>query len=87
VGDPVIENLTVSVEPFQTTVRSKVQAIQALQLLIQQGRFKAGAEHDQLMRELSLYEHDDKNLVQDSVMALAIAVQDVHQAKPGVYLL
>jgi hypothetical protein len=39
------------------------------------------------MRELSLYEHDDKNLVQDSVMALAIAVQDVHQAKPGIYLL
>jgi hypothetical protein len=87
VGDPVIENLLVSVEPFQTTVRSKVQAIQALQLLIQKGRFKAGAEHEQLMRELSLYEHDDKNLVQDSVMALAIAVQDVHQAKPGVYLL
>jgi hypothetical protein len=43
VGDPVIENLTVPVEPFTTTAKTKVQAIQALQLLIQQGRFKYGS--------------------------------------------
>jgi hypothetical protein len=71
VGDPVIENLAVDVEPFTTSVRTKTQAIQALQLLLQQGRFKYGSE--QLDRELGLYQWDDKALVQDSVMAAAIA--------------
>ncbi len=73
VGDPVIENLVVQVEPFTTTARSKVQAVQALQLLIQRGRFKFGSEHEQLGRELGLYEFEDKGLVQDCVMAAAIA--------------
>lgn len=71
VGDPVIENLAVTVEPFTTTARTKTQAIQALQLLIQQGRFKHN--HEQLDRELSLYEWDDAGIIQDSVMAAAIA--------------
>lgn len=71
VGDPVIENLNVNVEPFQTTTKSKVQAVQALQLLIQQGRFKH--DEDQIDRELSLYQWDDAKLIQDSVMSLAIA--------------
>jgi hypothetical protein len=73
-GDTVIENLLIRVRPFVTTVRSKVQAIQALQLLIQQGRFKHGI--DQLGRELSLYEWDDEGLIQDSVMAAAIAASE-----------
>lgn len=73
VGDPVIENLSVKVEPFQTTAKTKTQAIQALQLLLQQRRFKFGQEHDQLERELSLYEWVDQGLVQDCVMAAAIA--------------
>ncbi len=71
VGDPVIENLHVNVTPFQTGPKSKVQAIQALQLLIQQGRAKHGEE--QLDRELSLYQWDDAKIVQDSVMSAAIA--------------
>jgi hypothetical protein len=70
-GDPVIENLAVRVSPFQTPARTKVQAIQALQLLIQQGRFKH--RNEQLGRELSLYQWDDSKLIQDSVMAAAIA--------------
>lgn len=78
IGDPVIENLAERVEPFQTTARTKVQAIEALQLLIQQGRFKFGSE--QLARELGLYQWDDRALVQDSVMAAAIAA--VHAAGP-----
>lgn len=71
VGDPVIENLDVKIEPFTTTAKTKTQAIQALQLLIQQGRFK----HDvgQLDREMSLYQWDDAGIIQDSVMAAAIA--------------
>jgi len=71
VGDPVIENLTVHVEPFVTTAKTKMQAISALQLLIQQGRFKFGSE--QLARELALYSWADQDLIQDSVMAAAIA--------------
>ena len=84
VGDPVIENLTESVEPFVTTAKTKVQAIQALQLLIQQGRFKH--DSDQLDRELSLYQWDDKALIQDSVMMAAIAAYQVIEAQPGQVL-
>jgi hypothetical protein len=71
VGDPVIENLACRVQPFTTTAKTKVQAIQALQLLVQQGRFKHA--EPQLGRELSLYQFDDSQLIQDSVMAAAIA--------------
>jgi DNA-binding protein YbaB len=67
----VIENLTEEVEPFTTTTKTKTQAIQALQLLVQQGRFKHHEE--QLDREMSLYQWDDKDLIQDSVMSAAIA--------------
>lgn len=75
VGDTVIENLTVRVTPFVTTRKTKVQAIQALQLLIQQGRFKHGI--DQVDRELSLYEWDDDDLIQDCVMAAALGADHV----------
>lgn len=82
-GDPVIENLTVHVDPFQTTARSKLQAIQALQLLVQHGHFKYDPKNDdghgQLDRELGLYQFDDEKLIQDSVMAAAIAAL---QTKP-----
>jgi hypothetical protein len=71
VGDPVIENLSCRVDPYTTTTKTKTQAIQALQLLIQQGRFKH--DEEQLDRELSLYQWDDDGLIQDSVMAAAIA--------------
>jgi hypothetical protein len=74
VGDPVIENLSVSVEPFTTTAKTKTQAIQALQLLVQQGRFKHGEE--QLDREMSLYQWDDQQLIQDSVLAASIAAYE-----------
>jgi len=75
VGDPLIEFLDEDVDPFTTTAKSKVQAIQALQLLVQQGRFKHNNE--QLDRELSLYQWDDKALVTDSVLASAIAAYQV----------
>lgn len=75
VGDPLIEFLDTDVEPFTTTVKSKVQAIQALQLLIQQGRFKH--RNEQLDRELNLYQWQDSNLITDSVLASAIAAYHV----------
>lgn len=80
VGDPVIENLTERVQPFVTTARTKVQAIQALQLLIEQGQLKHAEA--QLDRELSLYQWDDHALVQDSVMAAAIAANAVQGPPP-----
>lgn len=70
-GDPVIENLRVRATPFVTTARSKVQAIQALQLLLERGALKCGVP--QIEHELRTYEWDDRALVQDSVMTLAIA--------------
>lgn len=84
VGDPVIENLSVPVEPFVMTVKTKTQAIQALQLLVQQGRFKFGDE--QLGRELGLYEWADKDLIQDCVMAAAGAAFQVIEGGPGQVL-
>jgi hypothetical protein len=71
VGDPLIEFLSEDVERFTTTAKSKVQAIQALQLLIQQGRFKH--DNEQLDRELQLYQWQDAHQVTDSVIASAIA--------------
>lgn len=69
VGDPVIENLRVPVVPFTTTRRSKTDAINALVLAIEAGRFK----HDvpDLARELAVYQWDDAQLVQDCVIAAA----------------
>lgn len=81
VGDPLIEFLNEDVDRFVTTAKSKVQAIQALQLLIQQGRFKHNNE--QLDRELSLYSWDDGNLVTDSVMSAAIAAYHTGASAPG----
>lgn len=75
VGDTVIENLTVRVTRFTTTAKTKTQAIQALQLLVQQGRFKHGIE--QLDRELSLYQWEDEGLIQDCVMAAAMGAYEV----------
>jgi hypothetical protein len=83
IGDPVIENLTTRAEPFVTTAKTKVQAIQALQLLVQQGRFKLGSE--QLARELGLYQWDDRALVTDSVMAAAIAAFHAAGPQPQPY--
>lgn len=77
VGDPVVENLSIQVNRFVTTAKTKLQAIQSAQLLFEQSRFKH--DHPVLHQELSLYEWDDKDLVQDCVMALAIAA---HAAEP-----
>ncbi len=85
IGDPVRENLTVSIEGFTTTAKTKTQAIQALQLLVQQGRFR----HDepQLGREMSLYQWNDENLVTDSVIAAAIAAHATSQGEAGIWFL
>ncbi len=78
VGDPVIENLTVPVEPWVTTARSKVQALDALTLLLEQGEVK-WRDIPVLDAELLVYQDDDRGLVQDCVMALAIAAVNVRR--------
>lgn len=83
IGDPVIENLTVPVRRFVTTARSKVQALQALQVLLEQGRLKARwtpQEH----RELTAMTWDDRHLQQDCVMSLAIGAANVSTGGLGI---
>ncbi len=81
VGDPVIENLAAPAQPFVTTARSKVQAIQRLQLLLEQGRIKAQWS-PQERRELLGYQWDDRGLVQDCVMSLAIGAAQLDHPEP-----
>lgn len=82
VGDPVIENLSAPAQPFVTTARSKVQAIQRLQLLLERGRLKAQWT-PQERRELLGYQWDDRDLVQDCVMSLAIGAARLDRPKPA----
>lgn len=70
-GDPVIENLRVRVTPFTTTARSKVDAVTALQMLTERDAVKA--DIPEVERQMRAYRWDDRTLVQDCVMALAIA--------------
>jgi len=84
VGDPVIENLDIptrALTPFVTTSRTKTQAIQALQLLLQQGRLKARWS-PQERRELTMYQWSDEKLQQDCVMSLAIGAYAIEQPPP-----
>jgi hypothetical protein len=66
----VIENLTVKVIPFITTVRTKVQAIQATQLLLERGELKAQWEPRE-RAALTTAAWDDDHTA-DEIMSLAI---------------
>jgi len=84
VGDTLIENLNVFARPFVTTAKSKVQAIQALQLLLEHNRFKAQWTAQE-RKELTMYQWDDGALVQDCVMSLAIAASALaNMGTPGI---
>lgn len=85
VGDPLIEFLRVPVTSVTTTALSKRNALQALQLLLQRRELAAPTVEAlpalaQLRRELLHYQYDDAGLVQDCVMALAIAA--LHAGRP-----
>jgi hypothetical protein len=71
VGDPVIENLRVEVFPFTTTRKTKTDAITAMALAYERRRLKHDIER--LRIESELYQWQDANIVQDTVMATAIA--------------
>src|SRR3972149_5511300 len=72
IGDPIIEGLTASVRPFNTSAKSKADALTRLVRAVEQGDLKCGV--DQVLSELRGYQWEDQNIVQDSVMALAIAL-------------
>lgn len=71
IGDPVIEHLSYPVTPFVTTAKSKQQAITALARAMEQKTFKHAIP--QLALEQHLYQIQDEKLIQDCVMAAAIA--------------
>lgn len=73
VGDPVIGNLRVPATAWTSSPRTKVEAIMALKVCLERGLLKFRG-CPQLEVELRGYMWDDAGIVQDSVIALAIAV-------------
>lgn len=70
VGDPLIENTDVPITPFVTTAKSKLQALQALQLLFEQGHICA--QWDSRERAALIGCSWDEDHTPDEVMSLAI---------------
>jgi hypothetical protein len=70
VGDPLIENLDVHAQSFVTTAKSKLQALQALQLLFEQGVIRA--QWDARERAALVGCSWDEEHTPDEVMSLAI---------------
>jgi hypothetical protein len=71
VGDPLIQFLNINVSEFTTTALTKRNAIDALLLLMQRDELISPLIPE-WSRELLVYQRDDKNLMQDTVMAAAI---------------
>ena len=74
VGDPFIENLDIpqsKLVPWFQTAKSKFNAIQALQLMLQQALIQCHW-NDIETREFINYQWDDANIVQDTVISMAI---------------
>ncbi len=70
VGDPLIENTEAAIIPFLTTARSKLQALQALQLLFEQQHLQA--QWDARERQALIGCSWDEDHTPDEVMSLAI---------------
>jgi hypothetical protein len=91
-GEAVRENLSIrprenlSIRPreligFKTTGQTKPKIINQLQLSFQNQLLRyAATDFPQLDTELRSYQWDDRALTQDSVMALAIALEHAPQA-------
>lgn len=81
IGDAVIELVEAQVRPFNTSKRSKANALQRVVRLVEERALKCGVE--QVLAELKSYQWEDANLVQDCVMALAIALADQREDAGG----
>lgn len=77
VGDPLIENTACAITPFLTTAKSKVQALQALQLLFEQ--YDMQAQWDARERAALIGCRWDEDHTPDEIMSLAIFAQAVEQ--------
>lgn len=71
VGDPLIQFLGIVVREFTTTALTKRNAIDALKLLMQRDEL-ISARIPEWARELGIYQRNDANIMQDTVMAAAI---------------
>lgn len=71
VGDPLIQFLSIVVKEFTTTALTKRNAIDALKLLMQRDEL-VSPRIPEWARELGVYQRNDANLMQDTVMASAI---------------
>jgi hypothetical protein len=83
IGDPLIENLEVKAEPFITTAKSKLQALQALQLLFEQHDIQA--IWDARERAALVGCSWDEDHTPDEVMSLAIFAHAVSQPRPAPF--
>jgi hypothetical protein len=86
VGKPVIENLHLperELIEFTTTKSSKQQMLTAIELRLQQGTLKIPPEFEQLLAELGDYREPEGSIVQDSVIALGIAIANTDLAHTG----
>jgi hypothetical protein len=86
VGKPVIDNLRLpegELIEYTTTKASKQQMLTAIELHLQQRALKIHPQFDQLLDELSNYRDPEGSIVQDSVMALGIAVSNAEFAQAG----
>lgn len=83
-GEAVVENIDVredEINLFNTSLKSKARIIAQLALAFQNQQLRYDKERwPQLDAELRSYQWDDKALVQDSVMALAIALDYLPEA-------
>jgi hypothetical protein len=83
IGDPVIENLNVYATPFVTTAKSKMHALQALQLLFEQGDLRA--QWDARERQALIAESWDADHTADETMSLAFFAATVQSVgTPGI---
>ncbi|HWP88677.1 MAG TPA: hypothetical protein VNM70_12395, partial [Burkholderiales bacterium] len=83
VGDPLIENLDVYATPFVTTARSKMQALQSLQLLFEQHDICATWDARERAALVGCSWNEDHTA--DEIMSLAIFAHTVaHVGTPGV---
>lgn len=81
IGDPVIENTEAQIEPFTTTAKTKLNALQALQILFERGDILARWDARERAALLNCSWSDDHTA--DEVMSLAIFAAQVVAAGGG----
>jgi len=84
VGDPVVENLNVVATPFLTTAKSKMNALQSLQLLFERGDIRATFDARERAALIAAQWSDDHTA--DEIMSLAFFAASFAGQSQGVFL-